>query len=380
MIKTVLFDVDGVLLSEERYFDASALTVWEMLFSSNYLGLDSEKFKIAYNEDDIADIRTRVFHKDEVLKLMKSYGFNANWDMIYLTFAYQLIRLLAQIKEVEQPQIINWLEKDIDQQTLLDMQQTFSKYRLDIDFETLIEDFQKANTANPNLFLHLNDLAEQKLGVKTATFKRESPLWDIGEHASQEWYVGDDNILASTGKPSIQQGKQGFLKDEKTLGKPEDIGWLFQALKKAGVTIGIGTGRPELETIGPFRHLGWLDYFESNDIATADDVLNAEKDYPSYIPLAKPHPFTYISALLGRDTPTLESINYPVPIENGDEVLVVGDSLADLLAAEQMGCRFAAVLTGLSGKEARAEFAAHQAEFILDSVMDVKELVLSLAK
>lgn len=31
MIKTILFDVDGVMLSEERYFDASALTVWEFL-------------------------------------------------------------------------------------------------------------------------------------------------------------------------------------------------------------------------------------------------------------------------------------------------------------------------------------------------------------
>ena len=28
-MKKVIFDVDGVLLSEKRYFDVSALTLWE---------------------------------------------------------------------------------------------------------------------------------------------------------------------------------------------------------------------------------------------------------------------------------------------------------------------------------------------------------------
>ena len=57
MIKTVLFDVDGVLLSEERYFDASALTVWEILYSDNYLGLDSERYKTEFNDEEIETIR-----------------------------------------------------------------------------------------------------------------------------------------------------------------------------------------------------------------------------------------------------------------------------------------------------------------------------------
>ncbi len=60
-------------------------------------------------------------------------------------------------------------------------------------------------------------------------------------------------------------------------------------------------------------------------------------------------------------------------MQQGDEILVVGDSLADLLAARQMGCRFAAVLTGLSGKDARSEFEKHQADYILDSVLDIQE-------
>ena len=41
-MKKVIFDVDGVLLSEERYFDVSALTVWEILYSKDYMGLPLE--------------------------------------------------------------------------------------------------------------------------------------------------------------------------------------------------------------------------------------------------------------------------------------------------------------------------------------------------
>ena len=41
-MKKVIFDVDGVLLSEERYFDVSALTVWELLYSKDYMGLPLE--------------------------------------------------------------------------------------------------------------------------------------------------------------------------------------------------------------------------------------------------------------------------------------------------------------------------------------------------
>ena len=75
MIKTILFDVDGVLLSEEHYFDASALTVWELLISDNYLGLAPETYKTDYNAEEIKDIRENVFgQNDEVLKLMKSTG------------------------------------------------------------------------------------------------------------------------------------------------------------------------------------------------------------------------------------------------------------------------------------------------------------------
>ena len=41
-MKQILFDVDGVFLSEERCFDVSALTVYEMLYSDQFLNLQSD--------------------------------------------------------------------------------------------------------------------------------------------------------------------------------------------------------------------------------------------------------------------------------------------------------------------------------------------------
>jgi phosphoglycolate phosphatase-like HAD superfamily hydrolase len=378
MIKTILFDVDGVLLSEEHYFDASALTVWEMLISNNYMGLMPEEFKTDYTEAEIAAIRNTVFKKDTVLELQKSRGLNANWDMIYLTFSYQLIHLLSQIKETESERINQWLSRDINRDTLLEIASVLTQYKVAFDFGKFNEDFGRSTETKQGLMDYLNVLAFEKLGVETTTFSGKGTLWSVCEHASQEWYVGDEHIMASTGKPSVQLGKKGFLANETTTCPAKEISQLFQYLIDKGISIGIGTGRPALETIQPFKHLDWLKYFRENHIITADEVASAEKEVPNGVSLSKPNPFTYVMALRGKGNSALECISEKLPIENGNDVLIVGDSLADLLAAREMGCRFAAVLTGLSGQEARSDFEEHGADIILGTVLNVKELVEQL--
>ncbi|MCL6572266.1 MAG: HAD hydrolase-like protein [Bacillus sp. (in: Bacteria)] len=375
MIKTILFDVDGVLLSEEHYFDASALTVWEMMYSSNYLGLTSSKFKTDYNEDEIKVIREQVFQDDKVLKFLKSRGLNANWDMIYLSFSHQLIHLLTQIKDTEFKKITQWCQAPISRETLIDIGKVLGNYDVKIDFNLFVEDFSRSTEMKQELLGYLNRLAKERLGVDTSIFTGHRALWSVCEHVSQEWYVGDENVFASTGRPSVQTEKKGFLANETTLAPKEEIDELFQFLTTKGLTIGIGTGRPELETIQPFAHLDWLKHFDGKRIVTADDVLRAETDLPEQKSLSKPHPFTYILGLHGKEMSAKECLSIPLPIKNGETVLIVGDSLADLLAARQMGGQFAAVLTGLSGKDARSDFEKHNAEFILDSVLDLKGIV-----
>jgi phosphoglycolate phosphatase-like HAD superfamily hydrolase len=376
MIRTILFDVDGVLLSEEHYFDASALTVWELLISNNYLALSPEKYKTDYSPAEIKDIRETVFGKnDEALKLMKSRGLNANWDMIYLSFGHQFIHLLSHIKENEQERINSWLQEPINREVLLEIGGVLHKYEVNLDFNRFVPEFERSTETKQELFNYLNQLAEERLGVQTTIFSGISELWSVCEHVCQEWYVGDENVENSTGRPSVQLGKKGFLANETTLAAKEEIEALFSFLNDSGVKIGIGTGRPELETIQPFLHLDWLRHFDSNHIVTADDVLNAEKELNERRSLSKPDPYTYILGLKGKETSVEDCLNTVLPIDNSKEVLVVGDSLADLLAARKMGCQFAAVLTGLSGKDARSDFEKHEADYILDTVVDVRGII-----
>jgi phosphoglycolate phosphatase-like HAD superfamily hydrolase len=375
MIKTILFDVDGVLLSEEHYFDASALTVWEMLISPNYLGLMPGEFKTDYSDEEIAAIRDTVFKEDTVLELQKSRGLNANWDMIYLTFSYQLIHLLSQIKETESKRIEQWLSRDMDRAALLEIASVLTQYKVSFDFGKFNEDYGRSRETKQGLMDYLNILAFEKLGVETTIFSGKGVLWSVCEHASQEWYVGDEHIMASTGRPSVQLGKKGFLANETTTCPAQKMSQLFQYLIDKGISIGIGTGRPALETIQPFKHLNWLQYFDENHVVTADEVSKAEKEIPEGMSLSKPNPFTYVMALFGKNHSATECIQAKLPLENAKEVLIVGDSLADLLAAREMGCQFAAVLTGLSGQEAKRDFEENGAEWILDTVLDVKELM-----
>ena len=374
MIKTILFDVDGVLLSEEHYFDASALTVWEMLISSNYLALEPAQFHTDYNQEEIKEIRETVFEKDKVLKFLKSRGLNANWDMIYLSYCHQLIHLLSQIKEAKFEKINQWCQVPINRQTLVEIGTVLNNYDVKFDFGLFVKEFERSEATKQGLFSYLNELAKEKLGVETSIFNK-GELWSVCEHVSQEWYVGDEHVLISTGRPSVQPGKRGFLANETTLASRQDIAELFQFLLNSRMTIGIGTGRPELETIQPFYHLDWLKHFDEKRIVTADDVLKAEEEFPEEGSLSKPHPFTYIMGYCGKGTSVIECLNTSLPLSDAETVLVVGDSLADLLAARQLGCKFAAVLTGLSGKDARSDFEKHGADYILDTVLDIRGIL-----
>ena len=78
-MKAILFDVDGVFLSEERCFDVSAITVAELLSSPDFLNCDIDiHFDGNLTENDINKIRRNVFNNDRILNQLKSLGLNSN--------------------------------------------------------------------------------------------------------------------------------------------------------------------------------------------------------------------------------------------------------------------------------------------------------------
>jgi len=150
---------------------------------------------------------------------------------------------------------------------------------------------------------------------------------------------------------------------------------LFQSLKDKGLTLGLGTGRPEIETIEPLASLGLLDYFEDERIVTAQDVLDTERKYPEKAPLSKPHPFTFVYGWLGKEHSPSEAIETHLPLKDSEKLLIVGDSPADYYAAKSIGAHFAAVLTGLSGQKARTHFEKLGAEYILNNLTEVMNII-----
>ena len=372
MIDTILFDVDGVILSEERYFDASALTVWEMMQSHHYLGLNAEVFTPTPSENQIRSVRKRIFDDDKVLHTIKERGINANWDMVYLTFSCQLIHLLESIALTDNKSVQKWLSHDLDRNTLQEIGRMASSLQVPTNYSVLSDDFESSPAHKQEMLIYLNHIAEKKTGIKTEIFSRNSTLWDVCQHAFQEWYLGSDRSES----PCVQDHKKGFLSDEIPILKPEKMAKLFASLKKKGYTLGIGTGRPEIETVEPLQALGLLQYFERDRIVTAKDVLLAERRFPDKAPLSKPQPFTYIYGKLGKKSHIPEDVlAIEDPLNEGTHVLIVGDSPADYYASKSMGAQFAAVLTGLSGQDARPLFEKLGAKNILNDVTEVENII-----
>jgi phosphoglycolate phosphatase-like HAD superfamily hydrolase len=375
LIQTVLFDIDGVLLSEERCFDASALAVWELLHSPRYLGIDPEVFTPTMNETEMRRIRSTVFCHDEVLNRLKSQGLNSNWDMVFLTFSYQLAHVLSQLGEKTLANALQIFEHPMEEQSLRDLAELISG-NARLDFAAFLRDL-------PSLEIKKDDIESfwmslwQKV-IRTNDLNDTKPfrsLWELGREVFQEWYVGEAFIEQSIGRKARQEGKKGFLHEEIPLAPVEDLNKLFQWLVDRGFRIGIGTGRPAVETFEPLRAMGLLQWVPSPAIVTADDVLRAEKLVPDAGALGKPHPYTYLQSYFGKEKAPRDVLGVALPMDVGEQILIIGDSVADFYAARQMGARFAAVLTGLSGRKAKTEFKQLGADFILDHVMDVLPLL-----
>ena len=376
MFQTILFDIDGVMLSEERYFDASALTVYELLSSPKYIGLSIPElppFSTDLEERDIREVRKTVFANDSVLRTMKQCGVNANWDMVYLQTAFQITEVLCQLKSagVDILSIVEITQDGWSRPVLTRIGQLIRESKLSVHFQ--FDAYAKAYETESNkqtLFRDVVVRLKQAVSDKVGPFDYENVLWNVGQQCFQEWYLGDEYNPANS-----ESGKCGFLTDEVPIVSPDKLSSLFVLLKSKGLTIGVGTGRPYIETSVPLESFGWLKYFDSHRISTASDVLDAEARVPAAAPLSKPHPYAYLRSYL-REQDAKKVLKFPLPLSSdiAEEVLVVGDSVADLLAARSIGCKFAAVLTGLEGEAARQQFEELHADFILSDVLELKNM------
>lgn len=326
---TILFDMDGVITSEQGYWTCAAMTVYEMLMSSRHYG--DKAISRADMFDNCTQIRREVFYSDKTIAVLKDKGVNSNWDLAYVTLAAALI----------------------------DGTNDFSRV------------YEQVCGYDNNIFRQYDILARalaKKFGGSVSKYAREGEFWLEVQNIFQQIYIGD-------------RGSLSMMKLEKPLHGREKTRQILETLKAADKRLGIGTGRPYIEIETPLCNWGVWDLFDKDRIVTYDDVESGEKEMKSRgmaASFTKPHPFMFAAGAFTK--------NYPVEkifcgdYKNGDEnrsvidrTLVVGDAGADVLAAQAAGFDFLAVLTGVSGEKARPYFESLKATYILNSICDMVE-------
>ena len=375
VMKTILFDVDGVFLSESRCFDASALTVYEVLTSEAYFNLPSSYALDQLTDDDIVHIRHNIFQNDAILHRLKSLGMNANWDMLFIVTALHVIELLKCVPAHKRESVVD--QTRFNAQTFKQLQNDVTGF--DIDYTVPLRFLDTVPEGKSAVYKALEDYAQQQLDIEdTALFSLKHAFWHLTQSMYQEWYLGHDLYTRVEQRPARTTFKQGYVYDEVVLRPVEELQTLLHDLKQAGYQLGIATGRPYTETVVPLEAIGLLQYFDTQHVGTASDVLAAEATYPEHKPLNKPNPFSYLVAFYGQH----DDMHYIDYIQNQQQrlaqadVVIVGDSLADLLCAKALGAQFIAPLTGLKGQHARSEMEQYEADIIVNHVSELRDILL----
>lgn len=321
---TILFDMDGVITSEQAYWTCAALVVYEMLTSREYFGKGEAYGIDMYNRR--AQIRSEVFCNDKTIGTLKDKGVNSNWDLAYVVLAEALL---------------------------------CENY----DFEAV---HKSVCAYESDIFLHYDALAQKlcnKFGKTKDYFERLGPFWDEVCAVFQKIYLGEADAPDLTG-------------DEVPIFSVEKTKEVLSTLKESGKSLGTGTGRPLCEIKNPFERWGISKFFDNERLVTYDDVVSAEQQLQSnsaQTSLTKPHPFMFLKGALKKDYPTEKIVNGEYDKSVLSKTLVVGDAGADILAAQAGKMDFLAVLTGISGKGAKGYFESQGATYILDSICDMIE-------
>jgi len=307
--KIILFDMDGVITSEYRYWDCAAFTIYRAVTKK-----DGTK-----NPKEVFDT---VFFGKKTLDLLKKAGVNSNWDLTYVIVS------VAKILKTD-------------------------------DFEKVYKYLKELGLNAIELYRHL----EKDNPVGTRSGEGYEKLKDIFQY----YYWGDAMYEKMWGKCAELSGWDGFYTAEEPVIALDKIRATLKALNESGITLGIGTGRVYDEAVTVLRHWDILKYFDETRVITYTDVQKGEK-VSGGVALTKPHPYMFLKGMAGCTTSDTDILSGNFDKEMLSKTLVVGDAGADILSAKAGGMDFAAVLTGVAGKAHREFFEKSGADYILDDM------------
>lgn len=331
----IIFDMDGVITSEQNYWDIAALTVYELLNAAHYYG--EEPFDPMDALRRVKAIRSEVFFEDRTITLVKERGVNSNWDLGFVVFAYMLTGKCKSYKEVY----------------------TYIKESSLMAFD---------------LYEECACLLSQKLNLPVEVCRRNEVIWNMCRDVFQEWYFGSDEFEVFYNTKPRCSGKESMEMREVPAIELEDILTVLDTLQKSGKKLMIATGRSDRDVSNPMKLWDIRKYFEQNSVATYSHIVKAEENFlkeGKKVLLTKPEPYIFLKALYGIDYPDEKIVSEDFDKSLIKKALVVGDAGSDLFAAKRMGADFLAVLTGVSGMKAKAYFEKEKAEYILPSIKEM---------
>jgi len=344
----IIMDMDGVITSEKRYWEAAAFAVYEILFSEEYLGLCRP-----FPPSDFQVMSPRVI-TTEFISLVKESGINNNWDLAFLSLSLFLAHIAGESEEFAS------VCRSADSESFAMLRKRAQKSFPD-NVDALSDSFFSGmRKGKVDLVYELNRRVFKDEQVLT----RESALWKLLKTLFQNWYLGTE-----------KEYQKGLLKTEETVIPLEMVRKALQQLKQSGFTLAVATGRPSQELIPLLEEWGLLQFFDEKRICTFDTVAQGEasisKLLEKKINLSKPSPYVFQKAVFPNLSP-MDAYNSEVPYPIN--IIIVGDAAGDLMAAETMKVPSILVSTGVEGKNT-SKLKVHNPIAILDSIADIPKFL-----
>ncbi len=418
MNNLVVFDLDGVITSEDAYWDAAGLTLHELCYSPRYwnlgksaLGADGQYHPVVIAEESRSTSRA-TFPEGEIL-ILKARAINSNWDTCYVMACLHLIDLLSEVPDLTdilplRPWDFAWLasfrKKGVQKERMPGSKPLFNWSHLDVENGVHGTDPVNPVTALFNLpvfkghvgleLINRFDLyASELLGYPIeGVFSRYSPFWTFCRDIFQEWYLGDELYLQTYGQLAKQRGKPGCIHFEQPLLPLDKVRFTLEALRRQEYVLGFATGRTYQEAMYPLAMYGLRRYFDEEHIATYDYVEQAEavlRNYGDATLLGKPHPFQFLVAVDhnyqdSKALPGLVKSGGATPLAHSralassEPFIVVGDSTSDILGGRAAGAITVAVLTGARTSEARQLLQQSSPDFTIADMSELPELLAEM--
>ena len=347
-IDTLIFDMDGVITTEEKYWACARLTLWELVTQT--LDLPNTFGDVAHD----SAIREALV-PDDLIYALKGHAVNSNWDITYVLACVYLAGL-------PDATVLSAMEVDDFLQAIRDTLAAPTEWP-----QALADFLAGTHGAKGRALIQEAGLRLEKaldFSGNDELLRIDGPFWWYLHARFQRWYTGE--AMQQLGALPLTDG---------TVIPSERIEATLSRLQADGYILGAATGRPRDELDDALGHLGLMNYFDPNRLGTLDMVRASERQL-GVSGLVKPHPFSLLRAIYPHadEKVLLDEEFQKMRREN---VVVIGDSTSDILMGRTAGCRTVGVLSGVRGEEARQEryhlLVSSGCEAILDDMTDLPD-------